>query len=118
MDNKEWTVVGLGCLALSSLYYFFQQYSRESRHYKQRRREMQDSKSQSSTSNAAIDFNKIKDNQPTCVLLAKAHINEIPNDAFNLFYREIKRGAIPDILKDPFLESQTGGRFTITQNQR
>ncbi len=38
MDNKEGTVIGIGCLALCSLYYFYRQFSREAHSYKQRRR--------------------------------------------------------------------------------
>jgi hypothetical protein len=34
MDNKEGTFIGIGCLALSSLYYFYRQFSQDKRNYK------------------------------------------------------------------------------------
>lgn len=40
MDNKEGTVIGIGCLALCSLYYFYRQYSKDTTHFKERRREV------------------------------------------------------------------------------
>lgn len=38
MDNKEGTIIGIGALALCSLYYFYRQFSKEASNYKHRRR--------------------------------------------------------------------------------
>jgi hypothetical protein len=44
IDNKEGTVIGLGCLALCSLYYFYHQSSQERQAYKLKRRELQEAR--------------------------------------------------------------------------
>jgi hypothetical protein len=60
MENKEGTVIGLGCIAIGCLCYFFRQYSRDTMYYKQKFDDFAIVNKEAKDNNYYIDYEGIK----------------------------------------------------------
>lgn len=113
MDNKEGTVIGVGCLAIGCLCYFLNQFQKESDRIRTKRNQLTNSCKASNEKQHHIDYNTLKKSgQKIPVFLPEIDQYRLEQDTYKKFTRQQKVTNVENSQEgDSFEEDQSGGRF-------